>query len=336
MKEAWTIPVALLAAACGGGGAPSNSLLVGSDGPEGGSFVAGDASAPGALDASIERGGVQVHLVALGCSGACANVKAVATGGHPPYTFVWENGSTDPARSVCPTVNSTYSVTVTDTGSSGELAQAPQTARASLAADVQLCPDGGAPPGDASVIGEVTVPGISDIWLAGQPDGSSLKPADYGMDVVPTNSPVEVPVPAGRTLMFSATGSTSYTGGICSAASPDGGCTVLVTSQGPANGIASITVAYDALVGVFLGPSAPSGSPPAGLDFTGNASTFTTLSPAIGQVFFIGDGLTGSGSGSVQQFVVPAGATRLFLASSDELGGSYNNSGQFDVVVSSL
>ena len=53
-------------------------------------------------------------------------------------------------------------------------------------------------------------------------------------------------------------------------------------------------------------------------------------------MFFIGDGLTGTGSGAVQQFVVPAGATRLFLASSDDLGASDNNSGQFEVMVSVL
>ena len=57
------------------------------------------------------------------------------------------------------------------------------------------------------------------------------------------------------------------------------------------------------------------------------------MSPQLRQVFFVGDGRTGTGSGTVQQFVVPAGATRLFLASSDGIGANYNNFGSFAVVV---
>jgi hypothetical protein len=60
------------------------------------------------------------------------------------------------------------------------------------------------------------------------------------------------------------------------------------------------------------------------------------LSSLLRQVFFIGDGLSGSGTGAVQRFVAPAGATRLFLADLDGLGQNYDNSGQFVVVVSSL
>jgi hypothetical protein len=54
------------------------------------------------------------------------------------------------------------------------------------------------------------------------------------------------------------------------------------------------------------------------------------------KVPFIGDGLTGTGSGAVQQFTVPAGATRVALGSSDTAGGNNNNSGQFDVTVSTF
>ncbi|MBX5497277.1 MAG: PEP-CTERM sorting domain-containing protein [Bryobacteraceae bacterium] len=63
------------------------------------------------------------------------------------------------------------------------------------------------------------------------------------------------------------------------------------------------------LAGVFLGPNLPPGPPPA----TWVYSPFNVLTPLLAQVFFIGDGLTGTGTGDVQQFVVPAGATRLFL-----------------------
>ncbi|HTV08870.1 MAG TPA: PEP-CTERM sorting domain-containing protein [Candidatus Aquilonibacter sp.] len=72
------------------------------------------------------------------------------------------------------------------------------------------------------------------------------------------------------------------------------------------------------LVGVFVGPDGPSGSAPASLDYTAaGAESLTSYSPLLDQVFFIGDGLTGDGTGTVQDFVVPAGATELYLGISD-------------------
>lgn len=77
------------------------------------------------------------------------------------------------------------------------------------------------------------------------------------------------------------------------------------------------------LVGVFLDDSEPADPAPERLNFTG-ADNFLTLSPLLGQVFFIGDGLTGTGTGSVQQFHVPAGATRLFLGFADGMNDHGN------------
>jgi hypothetical protein len=63
----------------------------------------------------------------------------------------------------------------------------------------------------------------------------------------------------------------------------------------------------------------PTGSGPLALDFTNNTS-FAELSPLLNQTFFIGDGLTGSGSGNIQRFLVPDQATRLFLGFADGNG----------------
>jgi uncharacterized repeat protein (TIGR03803 family) len=69
------------------------------------------------------------------------------------------------------------------------------------------------------------------------------------------------------------------------------------------------------LMGVFLNgqEGAVGHVVPTALDFGGIGTAFTSLSPSIDQPFFIGDGLTGTGSGATQQFVVPTGATGLAL-----------------------
>jgi hypothetical protein len=77
------------------------------------------------------------------------------------------------------------------------------------------------------------------------------------------------------------------------------------------------------LVGVFLDNGLPAAAP-AALNYNGTTLSFTqgSYSPQIGQVFFIGDGLTGTGSGFTQQFNVPPTATRLYLGFAD--AGSFN------------
>jgi Flp pilus assembly protein TadG len=84
------------------------------------------------------------------------------------------------------------------------------------------------------------------------------------------------------------------------------------------NGIADANIPINALVGVFLSDEQPSktDAPDQNLDFSSvDSRNFTTLSPGLKQIFFIGDGLTDAG---VQQtFVAPPGATRLFLATWD-------------------
>jgi hypothetical protein len=74
-----------------------------------------------------------------------------------------------------------------------------------------------------------------------------------------------------------------------------------------------------ALVGVFLGDTLPTSALATLRFYFSNSSQggiqtdFLTLSPKVGQVFFVGDGLTGTGTGTLQRFVVPAGATHLYL-----------------------
>jgi hypothetical protein len=168
-----------------------------------------------------------------------------------------------------------------------------------------------------------TVPGQGDIWLSGQPDGTTL----VG-DTAPAQSPllVSLTLAAGSTITFTATGTTGGEGCAIPATGPDG-CGVVGSSA--TNSLSGYS-GPAALIGVFIGPGVPSGPSPATLP---NNQSFSTLSPALNQVFFVGDGLTGSGSGTVQTFVVPAGATRLFLGTADGPGANFDNTGSYAVTV---
>lgn len=161
------IPLAL---GCGSSGGNGYGLDVGSD--DGGAPLilgSGDASAPGALDAHIERNHITVTFVTLSCTGQCADVVAVPTGGQKPYTFKWENGSTSASRHVCPASSTSYSVKVTDTGTSGELARAAQTVQVPLEANVISCPDGGVADAGAGGLSSRTPPSRGPLRPASAP-----------------------------------------------------------------------------------------------------------------------------------------------------------------------
>jgi hypothetical protein len=91
-----------------------------------------------------------------------------------------------------------------------------------------------------------------------------------------------------------------------------------LNAVGPFSGY-RLTDFTGALVGVFLANTLPL-SAPAALRFYvsdsskgGTQTNFLELSPKIGQTFFIGDGLTRTGIGTIQTFKVPATATHLYL-----------------------
>jgi len=178
-----------------------------------------------------------------------------------------------------------------------------------------------------------TVPGSANPKLAGMSDGT----AAGGGDSAPGQSPVlftEFAISAGQLLQFVATGETDHCGGGCAGGTPDG---TAIWQNGAENGISGINAPINALLGVFLGTDQPSllAAAPAPLDFgaDGLGTNFTSLATALQQVFFIGDGQTAGGV--PQQFTVPTGATRLYLASHDGFGW-YNNSGSFSVEVSAV
>lgn len=169
----------------------------------------------------------------------------------------------------------------------------------------------------AAFAGSFTVGAQDDIFLSG---GNSYTNDGGGVGNVPTAT---FPVIAGQAITFSGvTGSWSCCSGGSTFNGPDGGpfaggSTDLSPIDGHIAGIRDTSHTMF-LVGLFLGSSLPTVRP-SRLDFstTGLTESFTTLSPAPGQVFYIGDGLTGTGSGSTQTFIVPAGAVTLYLGVAD-------------------
>jgi hypothetical protein len=195
----------------------------------------------------------------------------------------------------------------------------------------------------------VVVPGTANPFLAGMPDGSG---DIYGYDFAPAESPIQVPglaLSAGTFLRFQVTGSVSN-GLYPSGWSPDGdlspggwGYISHTPNQSPKNGISDYALPMGCLLGVFLTDAQPNTLPgPTELNFdlsnpdcnVPGGIAYVSLSPQLQQTFFIGDGLTGDGSGIQQTIYAPAGATRFFLGASDEYGWA-GNYGSFDVTVNS-
>jgi hypothetical protein len=198
---------------------------------------------------------------------------------------------------------------------------------------------GASSPPQTSPLATVTVTGTDNIFGAGlsvTPD-----PAGGGSG----NVPPEITVPSGTTWMtFSnVRGTVSDEGGESNG--PDGNSTPSdISGTGEISGIVDSTGVFY-LVGVYLDgpqptPSNPTVSPtsPPSLNFSGDHS-FSSLSPELDQVFFIGDGLTGTGTGSEQSFKVPSGATNLYLGFADAYNwqgptGYYgDNSGELSLTV---
>lgn len=185
----------------------------------------------------------------------------------------------------------------------------------------------------------VTIDAKANIYGAGYGDAPSPGGGDGGI------APVEIAIGGGTThFTFSASGVVSPVNDLTNGSNgPDGGPHATGnTFLNSHRGISGITHggATMFLVGVFLDGGVP-GTAPASLDFSANTA-FATLNPLIGQQFFIGDGLTGTGIGAVQEFYVPTGATRLFLGFADGFGfdgapGYYgDNIGELDVTVNAV
>lgn len=125
----------------------------------------------------------------------------------------------------------------------------------------------------------------------------------------------------GRVAAFSSGGQAGWAGSNVNG--PDGGnfaSDTNIPSVGPISGYNGPLSGQ--LVGVFIEAGDISAlSAPGGMSYPDLASyQQASYSPGLRQVFFIGDGKTGTGSGSLQAFFVPDGAAYLVLGIADAFG----------------
>jgi Flp pilus assembly protein TadG len=177
-------------------------------------------------------------------------------------------------------------------------------------------------------------------WLSGMPTGTTAN--DF--DSAPSASPTQVSgmtIVEGSALNFSFTGNASYLPGRTTNG-PDGNLSRNIYNgwytgynTGHENGMSNLTAPIAGVVGVFLNDAQPNtqGALPEDLDFsTPESRDFSSLAPKLRQPFFIGDGLREDHT-TVQTFIVPSGATRLFIGIMDGQQWS-DNSGSFTTDVS--
>jgi len=201
----------------------------------------------------------------------------------------------------------------------------------------------------------ITIDGSDAIFLAGRTDVTipdASQPWDTGTHLVrhanPTPEEIKetlpplVAVSAGDVVrvLDPAVGGVSFFNGFGAPLFGPAGNGASGSSLTALDGISGYLGPQGALSGVFLSDAIPSSGPaPATLDVTpaGLGLSRPSLSPLLGQVYYIGNGLTAGGS--FKEFIAPAGATRLFLGIPDGFGfngppGAYDdNDGAYRIAI---
>ncbi|MCP4044217.1 MAG: PEP-CTERM sorting domain-containing protein [Gammaproteobacteria bacterium] len=184
---------------------------------------------------------------------------------------------------------------------------------------------------------DVTIPPASDPWTTGT---HLIRHGSPTPEEIQETLPPVIGVTAGDVIraLDPAVGGVSFFRGFGAPYFGPSGNGLSGSNLGSLDGISGYTGPQGPLAGVFLDGSIPNSGPaPGTLDFNsgGLGIDFLTLSPLLGQVFYIGDGVTGGGT--FQEFTAPLGATRLFLGIPDGFGfvgapGAYDdNDGSYRV-----
>jgi hypothetical protein len=172
----------------------------------------------------------------------------------------------------------------------------------------------------------------ASLWVITEPDATATVPLYV---VLPSNA-------TGSSLTFSVSGATSRDPSTWDRplVGPDGetpGTGPFAANWGPEvyENLVGMFAPYQSLAGVFVDESVAVPTAPHLFFGTETERGFSTLSPELQQVFFIGDGLIGVGTGQVQTFTIPERARALFLSTYDSPKGFYNNVGSLTVSITS-
>lgn len=184
--------------------------------------------------------------------------------------------------------------------------------------------------------GPITLNSTANMYLAGMPAGTSNSFGDTTTNATPyTITSISV-VPGTYVSVTSPAGTTSIVPGTTPYVNADGEASRLLHHRenydgsdwgiGPENGIGDAIVPAGTMTGMFLTDDAPTvGATPATVDWSSasarDQATYASLQ--LKSPFPIGDGKTSGGT--VQKFLVPPGATRMFLSVWD--GTASNNNG---------
>jgi len=168
---------------------------------------------------------------------------------------------------------------------------------------------------------DVVIPSANAAWTG--PGTHLIRHGGATPEEAKEQVPDFIPVTAGDVIrvLDPAVGGVNFFNGFGPPFFGPGGNGVSGSNLNALDGISGYRGPQGPLAGVFLDNSIPSSGPaPATLNFDpgGLGIDFLVLAPALGQVFYIGDGVT---SGNVfQEFTAPVGATRLFLGIPDGFG----------------
>ena len=184
------------------------------------------------------------------------------------------------------------------------------------------------------------IPAKASPYLAGTGPGGKIAYERYspgfGPEYIYWNEhqplQVEIALEPGEKLIFRDTAGTVGHAGLSGVGGD--GITDWIVKQNDVNGFKGSHLPLNALTGVFLDDNAPATTHgPPGAHYCIRADQEALVhEPEVKQVFFIGDGIRNSDS-TLQEFVVPDGATRLFLGISDELGWWWDNHGTFSTTL---
>lgn len=208
-------------------------------------------------------------------------------------------------------------------------------------------------PASQAIIIDITVDGSDAIFLAGRtdlvipaanqpwngPEDHLIRHGGATPEEIKETLPPEIAVSAGDVIraLDPAIGGISFFNGIGAPFYGPSGNGLSGSSLTSLGGISGYIGPQGALTGVFLSDAVPTSGAPATLDFSpgGLGIDFLSLTPELGQIFYIGDGRN---LGNLfQTFIAPTGATRLVLGIPDGFGfngppGAYDdNDGSYSI-----